>query len=320
MIKKVKSGLKKRKVKLFFIFLLCSFLAWLVSNLSETYTSNANFNLNFIGIPEDRLLMGASKEMLEVRLEAVGFQFLRFNFRNKEVDIDLSQVSEMGGRYFVTKNQYQKQIERQLSNSMRLDRIVEDTLFFEFDQLMTKEVPVVPDINIGLSQNHVLDGPVTTDPTKITIIGPAGEVRGIGSLKTLEIELNEVSADFSRTAAIVKPDSLVHTTFSHEQVTMRGVVSRFSEKIIEVPVQVVNLPDTMAIQTFPEQVEILCKAKMSDLKQLGLMDFQVVADYDQVTGENQKNRVLSLELRKKPERVFTAALVQNRVQYILKTK
>lgn len=320
MLGKIKRGLKKRKVKLFFVFLLCSFLAWFVSNLSETYTSSTTFDLTFTGIPEDKLLMSASKKELDVKLEAVGFQFLRFNFGNKDVDIDLSAVSESDGRYFVAPDQYQKQIEKQLSNSMQLVQIVDDTLFFEFDGLLIKEVPVQPNIELDLNQNHFLEGQIEVDPPMITITGPSSEVDTIVSLTTPKMELNDISSDFSKTTIITKPDSLVKSTFSHEKVVVRGIISKFSEKIVSVPIQVLNLPGTMAIQTFPEEIEILCKASVSDLKTIQSTDFKVVADYKQVIGTNQKQKMLSLTLEKKPERVFDATLVQDKVAYILKNK
>lgn len=320
MFAKIKKGLKKRKVKLFFVFLLCSFLAWFVSNLSETYTSGTTFDLNFTRIPEDKLLLSASKEKLDVKLEAVGFQFLRFNFGNKDVDIDLSTVSESEGRYFVTPDQFQQQIEKQLSNSMRLIQIVDDTLFFEFDALLTKEVPVEPDIELDLNQNYFLEGQIRVDPPMITITGPSNEVDTIVSLTTPRMELNDLSSDFSQTTIITIPDSLINSTFSHKNVVVSGVVAKFSEKIIAVPVQVLNLPAAMTIQTFPEEIEILCKASVSNLKTIRSSDFRVVADYKQVTGANQRQKTLSLTLQKKPKNVFDATLIQDKVAYILKNK
>ncbi len=320
MLGKIQKGMKKRKVKLFFVFLVCSFFAWFISNLSESFTSNTTFDLNFIGVPENKMLLSASKEKLDVKLEAVGFQFLRFNFNTKTVDIDLSKVNKSTGRYFVTKNQYQKQIEKQLSSSMQLVQIVDDTLFFDFSEVITKELPVEPVLEMTFKQNYILDGKVKVDPATISLTGPVDEVASVSLLKTPKIELTDLSSDFSRTAMVITPDTLLNSSFSGERVTVSGKVSRFSEKIIKVPVQVLNLPKNMNITTFPEEVEILCKAKLSDLKKMSSGDFKVVADYNEVIKANEKTNKLSVTLQMTPENIFGANLIQNQVAYILRKK
>ncbi len=320
MIEKIKNGLKKRKVKLFFVFLLCSFSAWFVSNLSESYTSNATFDLNFIGVPEDKMLMSASKEKIDVKLEAVGFQFLRFNFNNKIVNIDLSKVQKQSGKYLIVPNQYQKQIEKQLSSSMRLLQIVDDTIFFDFEEVTTKELFVEPIIELNLEQNYLLDGLVEVEPSTISITGPTNEIDDISVLKTPKIQLDDLASDFSKTVFVIKPDSLPNSSFSVDKVTISGKVSRFSEKIIEVPIQVLNLPENMLIRTFPDEIKVLCKAKMSDLKNLSSADFVVTADYHEAADENNETNKLSLSLQKVPKNVFEAILVQKRVEYVLRNK
>lgn len=320
MIEKIKNGLKKRKVQLFFVFLLCSFSAWFVSNLSESYTSNATFDLNFIGVPEDKMLKSASKEKIDVKLEAVGFQFLRFNFNNKIVNIDLSKVQKQSGKYLIVPNQYQKQIEKQLSSSMRLLQIVDDTIFFDFEEVTTKELFVEPIIELNFEQNYLLDGLVEVEPSTISITGPTNEIDDISVLKTPKIQLDDLASDFSKTVFVIKPDSLPNSSFSVDKVTISGKVSRFSEKIIEVPIQVLNLPENMLIRTFPEEIKVLCKAKMSDLKNLSSADFVVTADYQEAADENNETNKLSLSLQKVPKNVFEAILVQKRVEYVLRNK
>ena len=319
LIEIIKNALKKRKVKLFIVFLLCSFFAWFISNLSESYTSNATFDLNFIGVPENRMLMSASKEKLDVQLHAVGFQFLRFNFKNKTVDIDLSKVDKSDGQYFVVQNQYQEQIEKQLASSMQLVQIVDDTLYFEFEEVITKEVPVEPIIEMTFKKNYLLDGNVKVEPAMLSITGPINELDSIMQLRTPKIELTNLTSDFSQTVFVVKPDSLFNSSFSGEKVTISGKVSRFSEKLINVPIQVLNLPKNMIIRTFPEEVGILCKAKMSDLKSIKSDDFEVIANYNEVAG-NTKISKLSLTIQKKPMSVLDAILIQNQVDYILRKK
>ena len=158
MIHKIKKALKTRKVKLFFIFLLCSGLAWFISNLSDPITSHASFELQFSKEHDNYVVTSASKDEVDVKLRAVGFQFLSFEIRKKKVRLDLSNAERIDSTLFIAPKVYRRQIERQLSNSMTLLEIDEDTIFFGFFEVESKKIPVKPKMSLNLSQNFLLDG------------------------------------------------------------------------------------------------------------------------------------------------------------------
>jgi hypothetical protein len=309
------SGLRKRKANIFLVFLVCSFLIWLVSRLSETYTQSTSFELVYTNLPDSLKLTYISKDHVDVRLRASGFQFLGFNFRTKKIYIDLSTVQQSESRYFIPQNIYRKQIQDQLAGSMTLLEADRDTLFFDFYTLYEKEVPVRPNIKIDLGQNYLMDGEIEISPKNIIIKGPKKEIAEVDSVSTLKMELSDLNSDFETTAALNKPAGLVNTTYSTNSVRVSGKVFRFSEKIIDVPVEVINLPEGTAIRTFPNAVSVLCKARMDILKNLGVADFKVVGDFNTA---KRKNQNITVELKERPENLQSAQLLENEVEYILK--
>ncbi|WP_422079782.1 YbbR-like domain-containing protein [Ulvibacterium sp.] len=316
MIDKIKRSLKKRKVKIFLLFLLCSGLAWFISNLSENYVHNAVFNLEYVNVPDSLLLDKASRNTVNVKLRAVGFQFLGFNFKNKSVKIDLSKVAGITSKPYIPQEVYRRQIERQLSGSMTLLEMDRDTLFFDFLKLQSKEVPVKPQIKLDLVQNYLLDGDLEVRPEKITIKGPREEIDTIQSVRSSKLDLKDLTTDFAKKAMIIRPEQLKYTTFSSESVSIKGKVARFSEKMIQVPIEVINLPEGTQIRTFPDSASILCKAKIKELRNLENSSFQVIADYGLTEEDNAKT--LSLQLSKKPENIHSANLLEAEVEFILK--
>ncbi len=309
------SGLHKRKVNVFLVFLLCSFLIWLVSRLSETYTQGTSFELVYINAPDSLKLTGFSKQYVDVQLRASGFQFLGFNFKTKKIYIDLSTVQKNESSYFIPQNIYIKKIQDQLTGSMTLLEADRDTLFFDFFTLYEKEVPVQPNVIVDLGQNYLMDGGVEIDPTTVVIRGPKEEIEGVDHLSTLKMELSDLNADFDTRAALNRPPGLQNTTFSVNSVRVSGKVFRFSEKIVEVPVEVINLPEGTAIRTFPNAVSVLCKARIDRLKTLGPSDFRVIADFNTA---KRKNQNIAVDLTGKPENLHSAQLLESEVEYILK--
>lgn len=300
---------------MFLMFLLCSGLIWFIDNLSESYIDNATFELEYTNIPDSLLLTKVSKERVDVKVQANGFQFLGFNIKNKVVSIDLSTVSELNGKFYIGQEVYRKQIDKQL-RSMTLLEIDKDTLFFNFTALTEKKVPVELKVNIKMSQNFILDGALIIEPDSIIIKGPRNAIEKINGVATLELEFPEEIANFSHEVKLYQNPEYNNVIYSANSVSLNGRVARFSEKIIEVPIKVVNLPDSIQIRTFPDNVSVLCRAKIDDLKNLDSTVFTVIADYNLIKDNNSKS--IGLELVKAPENLHSAQLAEEQVEFILK--
>jgi len=315
-IEKIKRALKKRKVKIFLVFLLCSALIWFINNLSRSYIGDAVFNLEFVNVPEGYLFEEASKNSVDVKLRAGGFQFLGFNFTNKKVNIDLSELESKSSIFFAPPNVYRQQIEAQLPNSMGLLEIDNDTLFFEMLAVKTKKVPVKPKVIMNLAKNYLLDGSMTISPDSITLTGPGQEIDTIDFIRTEKITLPDLASDFSENLDLIQSSELANTSYSVYSINLKGEIARFSEKIFKLPIKKINFPEGMEVRTFPEMVSVLCKAKMKRLKELKADDFQVVADYESVKKPDSKE--VPLQLNKRPDSLHSAKLLDNEIEFILK--
>ncbi len=304
-------------MKIFSLFLLCSGLAWFVSNLTERYTSTTSFDLEYINVPDSLLFKGSSNDKLDVKLNCSGFQFLRYNFSPRVVQLDLSYIKKKGSKYYLPQETCIKQIEGQLPPSITLvDVDNRDTLYFALYRLYSKSVPVVTRLKIDYAQNYMLDGTLKMEPTEVTLSGPKNEIDTIGNVRTSTAILKDVSNDFSKNLALVKSVKLLNTKYSTNEVRITGKVARFSEKIVEVPVEVINLEPDMQIKTFPNKVSVLCKGKIERLKKVKASDFRVVADFNTV--KDTKSSMITLNLANKPEGLFDIKLLEKEVEYILK--
>ncbi len=317
MIGKIKRGLKKRRVKIFLVFLLCSTLAWVINTLSKTHQHSTVLELNYTNIPNDLLLVSTSHKRVKVKLSGVGFQFLKYGMLGKQVKIDLSAMNSEG-KYFLTQKEYQQQIENQLSKPMELLAIENDTFFFDFQDLVSKRIPVRLDIDFSLAKNHMLDGSLLVQPDSITVNGLHEEIDTLKSVSSAKVDLKEVAADFSIKAELMKSDALKHTNFSNKSITVSGKVFKFSEKNITVTIRPINLPNERNIKMFPNTVQILCKGNLEILKTLKPSDFRVVADY-RAMGDAQL-KFLPISLIDKPVALHSAILKNTEVEYILENK
>ena len=315
MFKKVLHGLNKRKVKVFSLFLLCSFLAWFISNLSETYESRSNFVLNFRNLPDTLLLGKNSEETVEAKIRTSGFQFLYYNFFKKRINIDVSNVDYKNGKYVLGEDALKKQIDQQLSQNISLLELDRNQLVVDLYQVDSKKIPVKPNLSLQLQQNFILDGKLDISPDSIVVKGPKSEIDSIKEIWTSPLQLNDVSTDFSNDVALDFPKGLDNSVFSESRATISGVVAKFSEKVFDVPVQVLNFPEGYQVKIIPSEVTILCKANVDRLKEITAADFEVVADYSQLKGVG--NNTLFLTITRSPEKVYDVKLQETSVNFVM---
>ncbi|WP_421802572.1 YbbR-like domain-containing protein [Flagellimonas sp.] len=302
-------------MKVFSLFLLCSFLAWFISNLSDTYESRAYFTLNYRNLPDSLLLGKNSDNLIEAKLRTSGFQFLYYKIFKTRIDIDVSQVEFQNGDYVMSEEALRKQMDQQLSQSISLLELDRRTLEVDLYQVDSKKIPIEAKLDLQLEQNYILDGKIKILPDSIEVKGPSNEIDTINSIKTSLIQLNNVNADFSNEVSLVFPKGLDNSIFSIGRATVSGKVTKFSEKVFEVPVQVINVPQGYQIKTFPDVVTVLCKATIERLKEISASDFEIVADYSQLMGS--ESSTLFLEIQESPQKVYDVKLEDNTVNFVL---
>ena len=307
--------MRQRKVRVFIIFLICSLGAWLISRLSQTYSHTIAFNLVYSEAPEGLIMMEAPPEQIGVRIRANGFQLLGYQLNPKHVEINLADAQLSNKGYYISPQAYRDQIERQLGQGVGLLQIPADTIFMDFQQLQSKTVPVQVVSSLDFAQNYMLDGPLVIEPRQVHLLGPPSEIDTIEQVHTEQLALSELKDNFQLELGLREAASLPHTQFSEDRIRVSGWVFRFSETVIQVSVEVINVPEGIEIQTFPDVVGILCKGRVAGLKNLTPRDFQLVADYGAL--ENGTGRLV-LSLVENPTGVYETQLLETSVEFIIK--
>ncbi|MFX0556837.1 CdaR family protein [Maribacter sp. CXY002] len=308
--------MKKRKAKVFLLFLALSTLAWLLNNLSQTYVSNTTFVIDYTNPPENYILSKEPKKSLEVRLKAVGFQFLSFGIRKKRILIDLSKAKRKDSLFYVPSEIFKRQIATQISRNMELLALDRDTIFMDFTEVLSKQVPVLTRINLSLAKNYMLDGEMEISPNVVTIKGPKNQIDTVKSINTVQLDLLMVDKDFAQKVALVRPKELDKTLLVPNNVTISGKVHRFAEKALSVPVTMINVPDSIKVRMFPDRVNVVCQGKLEDLKALKPSDFLLTADYlsPDTSGDNKR----TIALAKVPSTIRNASLEVDEIEFILR--
>ena len=104
--------------------------------------------------------------------------------------------------------------------------------------------------------------------------------------------------------------------FSKGKVDIELSVSRYSEKELNIPIELINQPKGIKVKLFPANSKIRATIPMKIIGNVGISDFRLIADYNKILdGQTQK---LELYVQKKPAGVKQIILEPKEVNYLIR--
>jgi hypothetical protein len=317
------SGRKKitlnKKVLIFFFFLLLSVVFWLLTALNKDYETSISYPVRYIRFPEDKVLVNEVPDRLDLTVNASGFTLLAYQLRSRLTPIIFDVNSFSPNRFrddpssvYILTSYAQDGISRQLSSEIEILDIHPDSLIFTFAAKTSKRVPVVPVLDLGFEQQYMQVGPVILEPDSVIISGPEVIVDSIDRVTTEEfrkISINESFNDELRISPISRID------FDPKEIWLQVPVEKFTEASLSIPIEVLNLPDSLVLRTFPGKVNVTCQIGLSAYESLSEHLFRAVVDYAEI-GTMLGNK-LQVEIVKMPDFIQALNYTPKSVEYIL---
>ncbi len=305
----------------FFYCLLIAFLFWLLIVFSNEYKAPVSFNLRYINFPQDKMLANKLPGRVDIEITTSGFTFLGFYFNrlNDTLYLDVSKLRKNKNEqdYYLPGYSQAQQFEAQLGNQLKISKIDLDTLHFYFDKKVTKVVPVKLNLNYEFEKQFQLSGKIELKPSKIVLSGPASVMNNLIELNTQQLNFTNLNKTISRTADLIIPAELNSIDFSTKKVVVKIPVEKFTEGTLDLPVEVLNVPEQYQLKTFPSRVKITYLVGLSNYQKVSADQFSLLAYYD---AKDEQASSLKLKLVKFPEIVRQVKIETENVEFILKKK
>ncbi|MFI2743456.1 CdaR family protein [Zhouia sp. PK063] len=312
-----KTVFKKRKVSVFMVFFFFAVILWFLTKLSANYDSTISLNIHYYNVPQDKLLLNNSATTLKAVINAKGFALLGYKLHRKEVNVNLSNASHKGGKYYFTGTKLNNAISEDFSRNVTVRSVLKDSLVVNLGVNIEKDVPVVADVHLNFTPDFAIYDSLKISPDTIRVHGPQNMIDTLTRFKTEPLTLNNVSENISKTLKIVIPKQLSKLTFDKNQVDVSAKVERFSEKVYIVAVKVLNVPKGLTIRTFPSEVKILCKAAIKDFKNISADDFEVECDYESIKNKPSATFMIP-EITSASKFAKEVTLQQKKVDFLIK--
>src|SRR5690606_31477030 len=312
---KIKKLLSRPKASMFLMFLVISFFIWFLITLSDTYVSQLNFKVTYSGIPEEKLVLGSPTKSLEATVQATGFKILTYRLFRQSVNLPYTDFRKQKDSNYMLAVDLESAINRQ-HNSLVVKRLDLDSLKLTLGENVKKYVPVVSRLLFSFDEDFNLSDSISIEPDSVWIRGPEDIVAKVDRVHTEIKNYKNVHNSISSTIKLSTPDSLNSLKYQTKQVDIKVPVERYSEKVLKLEVKVRNLPENTSIKLYPAMVEIVCKAPISQLKNIKAADIEVVCDFNDA---NNQISYLIPKIAKKPSLVSSVKLLDQKIEFLTKT-
>lgn len=305
---------------MFSVFLLISATIWLLNALSKNYTSDIEYPLVYTDFPEDKVFVGELPGHLDLQINSHGYALLRYKLFKKPVPIsfhvsafNLSRGLDSSSAYILTR--YLKdQISRQLPSELQLLEIKPDTLHFRFADRVTRKLKIKPDFNYSIVKQFTIKDGIRLTPDSVEVTGPDLILDTLDFILTERLDLGELTKNYEDRVRLSRKAEL---TYDVSRVECIIELERFTELQISVPLEVLNLPDSILLQTFPSSIKLNCKVGLSKYDRIENYPFRAVVDYEKI---EERVPTLNVSIQNLPDYLLAYEYYPKTVEYLKSKK
>ena len=296
---------------MFISFVAISFVIWFFKKFSKEYQEEIKMKIELVDIPRSLVISSVSDSILNLNLKATGFQFLYYYFLDNTVQISFQKA-------IYTNNVGQLEIASEFNKLQ--DQLLGDTQILSFfpskieityQPKFSKKVPVVfPKFNLDVGYSITN---VNLDPDSIVLTGPKNILDNIINVNLDYKNESPLKSNFFQNIPIkLKGNEL---SYNFTEVNVEVLVDLFSEKILNIPISVLNFPKNRVLKLFPSQVELVFSSSIVNLKKIKPSDFKVGFNYDSIDKENNTAKI---KLLKSPLNVDNVRLDPQDVFFLIR--
>lgn len=298
---------------IFLFFLFVSSSLWSLHALRKDYETVIQIPLKYENLPQGYVQSEKLPDKLRITITDRGTSLLNYRLGKFFFPISIDMSDYVDSKVAVTSTM-KSLIQRHLNTGTQIVSIKPDSLIFKFHKLKYKKVPVKIIGKIDLERQYTLCDSIVVNPREVTIYAPENMLDTISFAYTEPVNFLHVKDTLSQKVNLV---AMPNVEYSESEILVEVKTEMYTEKMLQVPIYVENLPDGLNLRIFPSYVDLSFYVGISRYEKVDASSFFVSVDYNDISGENRK---LPIKLKGVPNRVFHIQLKQKNVDYLVEDK
>lgn len=294
----------------FFIFLLISILFSTIVKLTKVHTKSISYKINLVDIPDDKIISNQSVDSIKLTVSSFGLDFIKYYLSNQVINISSKDILDNSQSYVITQSNSYSQIDNFITPKFELISINFDSLFFDYDRLRTKNVPVVLNSSINFSQGFDYFENFTLIPDSISVIGPELVLESINAVTTKELILDNLKSSINQNLLLDIQNT--NLKYSNKSVKLLIDVEKSTESILDIPISIINIPKDIKLNYYPKMIKISFTVSLDNYQNYSSKDFKIICDFNQISLDGK----LTPKVINQPNLIKNLRLINNEIQYV----
>lgn len=311
-MKKNKFSLKNyKRINNILIFIIISFLFLATVKITKKYTKDISYKINLYDLPQDKIIVDQSSENINLTVNSYGFNFIRHYLFDQSIDVSVLNLIDIDKNYILTESNSYQFISPLLSTDFELISINFDSIYFSYDKLISKKVPVILNSNVTYLAGYDSFNEFELSNDSVLVIGSQSKLNKIKFIDTQNLLLENISNDYNDSIKLnINNDKL---SYSFNSIKVSIDVDKSTESIIRVPVKVINIPQRTKINYYPKYVDLSFTVSLQNYQSVNDKDFIVLCDFDDIKDDGLMTPFIS----NKPDFVKNLRINSSNIQYVI---
>jgi len=270
------SKVERRRISLFFICLIFAVGAWMFFALSNRYVYQVQTLVRYVNFPDNKAFHSLQSDTVDLRVEGTGWQLLfsKLRINPQSVDVDLEKLKK---QTFIDLSDQLSYINRQFESTQKVVKVSPDTLYFDFSSRAVKKIPIRLNYSIRFQSHYGISDTIQISPSYVTVTGPGKELDQIDYWYTDTLKLKNINGNITSKISLQRPLK-ANISIYPRVVDLKLMVDEYTEKVIEVPVVVLNNTEFSNVKLLPDKVKITFLTALSNYSKIERGDFEVSVD------------------------------------------
>ena len=300
----------------FFLFLILSFIFWLILFFQKEAEGDYKMPLKYTNIPVDEVFVDTPPDYIQLRVKDFGSKLFRYYFFNKKdsliIDVEKTQKEnnlELQG------NQLIQLVKTKLYANTEVTGFMPSRIRLKTSKLESKIVPVVFDGETRTSGGHLVVDSISIIPNEVNLYGTSEQLEGITQITTEYSVFENLKATSQLKARLKAIDGVI---IKPNEVEVYIPVQEFTERQFEINITVINVPEDLDVKFFPSKVKITFSATLEDYKKIVPEDFEVELEYNSL--KKAQTDQVDLNLTKMPPSILNPHISPAVVEFLFERK
>lgn len=304
------------KVIPFFLFLILSFIFWLLIFFQRNAEGNHRIPLKYVNIPDEEVFVDQMPQNIDLRIRDLGSGLFNYFFFKKKdsLMIDVSEAQK-NNEVKLQGNQLTQLIRTKLSVNTQLIGYSPATISLETAKLQSKTVPVIFDGEMRTGGGHLVVDSISIIPSEVTIYGTGEQLRTISQVVTEYSVFENLKATSQLKARLKKIEGV---KIKPNEVELYIPIYEFTERQFEIPITVSNQPEDIDIKFFPSKVNVTFAVTLDDYKKIVPEDFEIKINYNDLKSKDGDQ--VELKLSELPTTIKNPHISPGVVEFLFERK